>query len=224
MRIIAMADTHGFHELLGELPYGDLLVHAGDLCRGGGLDELRSSAQWLNAMPHRHKLVVAGNHDWCFVHETAAAKSILGDHIHYLQDSEVTIEGLRFWGSPWQPEFNDWAFNLPRGAALSEKWALIPKDIDILVTHGPPLSVGDRSGDDARLGCRDLLHTVKRVQPLLHVFGHIHQDGGFWHLNETALANVTTWECERGVTIIDIDRTNRRAIPISIPPARKPFR
>ncbi len=133
-----------------------------------------------------------------FVNEPAEATRILGEDIHYLQDSEVTIDGLRFWGAPWQPEFNEWAFNLPRGAPLAEKWALIPDGIDVLLTHGPPLSIGDRSGDDTRLGCEDLLHAVRRVRPLLHVFGHIHQDGGCWNLNDTTIVNATTWECERG--------------------------
>jgi hypothetical protein len=147
---------------------------------------------------HRHKIVVAGNHDWCFVREPQAAVDILGKEIVYLQDAEATIEGVRFWGSPWQPKFHEWAFNLPRGEALASKWALIPTGIDVLITHGPPLGIGDRAGDPVRQGCTDLLAAVRRVTPLLHLFGHIHQDGGCWREEGICFANVTTWECERG--------------------------
>lgn len=179
MRIVAVADTHLYHAEL-TVPDGDVFVHAGDLCRGGELAELEEAAAWLRSLPHRTKIVVAGNHDWAFVHEPARARAALGEGIVYLEDSGATIDGMRFWGSPWQPDFNDWAFNLPRGAPIAEKWALIPEGIDVLVTHGPPHGIGDRGPVAGRLGCADLLARVRRVRPKLHVFGHIHQDGGLW--------------------------------------------
>jgi Icc-related predicted phosphoesterase len=224
MRIVAVADTHTFHEDLRTIPDGDVFVHAGDLCRGGRLDELRIVAEWVRRQPHRHKIVVAGNHDWCFVREPQAALEILGQEIIYLQDAEVVLDGVRFWGSPWQPEYNEWAFNLPRGEALASKWALIPTGIHVLVTHGPPASIGDRGGHPERRGCADLLTAVQRLRPLLHLFGHIHQDGGFWRTDSTCFANVTCWECERGPTVIDVDAVSGQVAAVSIPPARKPRR
>src|SRR5262249_20747600 len=125
MRIVAVADTHTFHDDLRSVPDGDVFVHAGDLCPGGRLDELAGAVAWLRPLPHRHKLIVAGNHDWCFVRQPDEARQILGDDVLYLQDTGVSIDGIRFWGSPWQPTFHDWAFNLPRGEALAAKWALI---------------------------------------------------------------------------------------------------
>jgi Icc-related predicted phosphoesterase len=101
---------------------------------------------------------------------------------------------VRFWGSPWQPEYLGWAFNLPRGEALAAKWALIPDGTDVLITHGPPRGIGDWLGQDGRGGCADLLTAVRRVRPLLHLFGHIHQDGGFWQADGVSFANVTAWE------------------------------
>jgi 3',5'-cyclic AMP phosphodiesterase CpdA len=95
MRIVAVADTHTFQDDLHTVPDGDVFVHAGDLCRGGRLDELRPVAAWLRSLPHRHKIVVAGNHDWCFVHEPQAALEVLGRGIVYLQDSETVIDGVR---------------------------------------------------------------------------------------------------------------------------------
>jgi predicted phosphohydrolase len=134
MRIVAVADTHLFHREL-EVPDGDVFVHAGDLCRGGELDELREAAAWLADLPHRHKIVVAGNHDWAFASDPAAARAVMGGGVIYLEDEGATIEGVRFWGSPWQPAFHDWAFNLPRGAPLAAIWRRIPAELDVLITR-----------------------------------------------------------------------------------------
>jgi predicted phosphohydrolase len=219
MRIVAVADTHTFQDDLGAIPDGDVFVHAGDLCRGGRLEELTLVARWLQALPHRHKIVVAGNHDWCFIRNREDAVELLGNTVSYLQDSGTIIDGVRFWGSPWQPAFNNWAFNLPRGVALAEKWALIPAGADVLITHGPPAGIGDRFEDAVRGGCADLLVAVQRIQPLLHMFGHIHPDGGCWQHGEVCFANVTTWEGLRKPTVFDIDPTTRRVTPVSVPPA-----
>jgi hypothetical protein len=165
------------------------------------------------------KIVIAGNHDWAFLRSREAAARLLGPDVTYLQDSAVTFGGLTFWGSPWQPEYNSWAFNLPRGAALAERWSLIPGETDVLVTHGPPRGYGDRSSVDGREGCDDLLAAVDRIRPALHLFGHIHQDGGFWRRRGVCLANVTTWECERQPTVIDVDPASKAVGPVAIPPA-----
>lgn len=222
MRIVAVADTHLYHDEL-MVPEGDVFVHAGDLCRGGELDELAVCARWIAALPHRHKIVVAGNHDWAFVNDPERARALFAGVATYLEDEEVSIEGVRFWGSPWQPAFNDWAFNLPRGASLAAKWALIPAGIDVLVTHGPPMGIGDRGPVAGRLGCADLRARVREVAPPLHVFGHIHQDGGVWSEGEDGVvyANVTTWECERGPTVLDFAPAERSVASVAVPPARR---
>jgi len=217
MRIVAVADTHLYHDEL-TVPDGDVFVHAGDLCRGGELEELEEAVAWIERLPHPTKIVVAGNHDWAFVDDPERARALLSGLV-YLEDGEVTIDGVRFWGSPWQPEFNDWAFNLPRGEAIARKWALIPDGIDVLITHGPPLGIGDDGPVGGRAGCADLLARVQQVQPRLHVFGHIHQDGGVWHVGPTCFANVTTWECERPPTVLTLDARSVRADVV--PPARR---
>src|SRR5512138_2110321 len=98
MRLVAVADTHMFHRELA-VPDGDVLVHAGDLCRRGDLEELAEAARWLASLPHALKVVVAGNHDWPFQREPERARAALGDGVIYLQDSGATVGGLRFWGS-----------------------------------------------------------------------------------------------------------------------------
>jgi predicted phosphohydrolase len=203
VRIVAVADTHLFHRAL-VVPDGDVFVHAGDMCRGGDLVELRTAADWINRLPHRHKVIVAGNHDWAFAREPGAARAMF-PAAHYLEDAELALDGVRFYGSPWQPEFCNWAFNLPRGPALAAVWAKIPRGVDVLITHGPPEGFGDRTTLTSRAGCADLRARVAEIQPRLHLFGHIHQDGGAWHDGTTLFANVTTWEGERPPTVFDID-------------------
>lgn len=220
MRIVAVADTHLFHDELS-VPPGDVLIHAGDLCREGTLDELEQAAGWLRAQPHRHKLVIAGNHDWSFVHSPEAAREQLGPSITYLQDSGVTIDGVRFWGSPWQPEYNDWAFNLPRGPELAARWALIPPGTHVLITHGPPQGIGDRYTESVRGGCADLRARALALGLRLHLFGHVHQDGGVFPVGETLFANVTTWECERAPTVIDLDPRSGLVTPVTVPTSRR---
>jgi Icc-related predicted phosphoesterase len=94
--------------------------------------------------------------------------------VHYLFDSGVEIDGVNFWGSPWQPEFFNWAFNLPRGEKLAEKWALIPGNTDILITHGPAHGMLDWVPNGQRVGCEDLFQRIMDIQPKIHVCGHIH--------------------------------------------------
>ena len=220
MRIVAVADTHTFEEDLKDVPDGDVFVHAGVMVRGGSLEEMEAVAAWISALPHEHKVIVAGNHDWCFDRDRAKTLALFSGNVTYLQDEEATIGGVRFWGSPWQPAFNDWAFNLPRGQALAQKWELIPDGVDVLVTHGPPAGYGDSSGMVGRQGCEDLIREVRRAAPKLHMFGHIHQDGGVWQEGETLFANVTTWECERAPTVIDLDPATGEVVPYFVPPQR----
>lgn len=176
MRIVCLSDTHGLHDRL-TIPDGDLLLHAGDATGHGNPAEWESFARWLAALPHRHKVAIAGNHDFCCERHPAASRAAMRG-VHYLQDELVEIEGLRIWGSPWQPWFYDWAFNLQRGREIAAKWALIPDGIDILVTHGPPMGILDRTANGDDVGCEDLRRELGRVRPRLHVFGHIHEAYG----------------------------------------------
>ena len=221
MRIVAVADTHLFHHEL-VVPDGDVFIHAGDMCRGGDLAELAEAAEYIRSLPHRHKIVVAGNHDWPFAETPAEARALLGNDVVYLEDSGVTLEGVRFWGSPWQPEYHGWAFNLPRGKALAAKWALVPSTTHVLVTHAPPHGIGDRSSmGGEREGCRDLRDRVLEVAPRLHLFGHIHEDGGVFPVGGITFVNATTWECERPPSVIDLDPDTFEISLVAIPPARR---
>lgn len=176
VRVVALSDSHSLHRRF-EIPAGDLLIHAGDMTSRGGLQELAEFNRFLGELPHPHKVVIAGNHDFCFERSNYQARNVLTNAI-YLQDETVEIEGLTIYGSPWQPEFFDWAFNLPRGEPLRRKWAQIPEDVDLLVTHGPPHGILDFTVHKQQVGCEELLKRVLEVRPKAHVFGHIHEAYG----------------------------------------------
>jgi Icc-related predicted phosphoesterase len=195
LRIVALADTHLQHDGL-VVPGGDVLIHAGDMLQYGSLDELARAADFFRAQPHPIKILVAGNHEVCLERQPEKARALLEGFV-YLEDEARTIEGVVFYGSPWQPKFRVWAFGAERGPELASKWAKIPEHVDVLVTHGPPRGFGDRiewKGLMRHVGCPDLLARVREVEPRLHVFGHIHQDRGQWTDGATLLANVTTDE------------------------------
>ncbi len=175
-RIVCLSDTHNCHEQIA-VPDGDILIHAGDATIRGTIDEIVLFNHWFKNLPHRHKIFVAGNHDWLFETNNARARTLLDSSIYYLQDSSVEIEEIKFYGSPWQPRFFDWAFNLMRGAELAEKWKLIPEETEVLITHGPPNGILDevpRKYFIENTGCEELRRRVEIIKPKLHIFGHIH--------------------------------------------------
>lgn len=187
MRIVCVSDTHTLHENLA-VPDGDVLIHAGDLTEWGALKDVEAFDAWLRRLPHRHKIVIAGNHDFAFEKRPREAAALLTS-CTYLLDSGVTIGGVRIWGSPWQPRFCDLAFNLDRGPAIRAKWDLIPADTDILVTHGPPWGHGDETLRGEKVGCRDLLDVIEKIRPRYHIFGHIHEGYGTTRNAHTTFVN-----------------------------------
>jgi hypothetical protein len=117
-------------------------------------------------------------------------------NLRYLQDDSCTVSSftpsdsapsssIKIYGSPWQPEFFDWAFNLPRGQPLADKWAKIPPDVDVLITHGPPHGILDKTTQGHNIGCEELrkLFDTQSIKPRLHIFGHNHEDYGMTLLN-----------------------------------------
>lgn len=184
------------------LPGGDVLVHAGDLMNCGYIKyEIKDFLDWFDSQNYDTKIFIAGNHDRIFEDEPDYIVDLMKEYpgVTYLQDNEVQVgedwadDKFRVWGSPWQPEFYNWAFNLPRrGPGLQMKWNQIPKDLGILITHGPPQEILDVSGppyNQPLLGCELLRVTVDEVKPKIHVFGHIHGSYGYKYLNGTHFFN-----------------------------------
>jgi len=201
MRLVCISDTHNRHRELS-VPEGDLLVHAGDATRKGTLPEIEDFLAWLWEQPHRHKVFVAGNHDFlcdqvpdAFQLGVRGLPLILPPGVTYLRDSQAEFDGLRVYGSPWQSDAPDWAFWLPRGSeAMAKRRAQVPDGLDLLVTHAPPLGIHDlgtatQGYEDAHFGCPMLLEAVGRVKPRVHVFGHTHRGYGRTHRNGTTFVN-----------------------------------
>lgn len=193
MRLVCISDTHSLHRRIPGIPDGDVLIHAGDSLGQGTLDNIEELNEWLGTLPHRYKIVIAGNHDWAFQEMPDEARAALSNAI-YLEDSGIEIEGLRFWGSPWTPTFMDWAFMLDRGEPLYQKWKLIPENTDVLITHGPPKGVGDEVSFGFKcqnVGCIDLLSRIAKLSLKAHIFGHIHEGYGEYLSGKTRLINAS---------------------------------
>ena len=176
MKVVLISDTHNLHEKL-VLPDGDIIIHSGDVSGNGTFREALNFIQWFAELPYKNKVFIAGNHDFAFEQKMIPI-SDLPIGTTYLEDSAVTIDGLTIYGSPYTPEFLNWAFMKKRGAQIREVWDNIPNHVDILVTHGPPLMILDQTSQGKHQGCEDLLFKVKQVKPKVHVFGHIHEAYG----------------------------------------------
>ena len=198
MKLVVTSDCHG-KLAQARIPAGDVLILGGDMLANRSGDPDVDAALQLNAIREldaycgtlgfKHVLMIAGNHDWVF-ERYKGAREVL-KNITYLEDSGTQIEGIKFWGSPHQPWFYDWAFNHPRnGEALAHYWSLIPDDTDVLITHGPPYGILDLPfGKQDSAGCELLLERVLQVNPRVHIFGHIHGSYGREQIGKTLFVN-----------------------------------
>ncbi len=192
MRLVCISDTHGFHQDIAGIPDGDVLIHAGDALGRGTLEELEGLNTWLGRQNHTHKILIAGNHDWCFEREPDQARALV-TNATYLHDSGLEAGGIRFWGSPYTPAHLNWAFNKERGSDIARYWAQIPENTDVLITHGPPLGVLDMVCGRKRfmnVGCADLWKRVQKLSLKAHIFGHIHE---CWGMGELAPESPTVF-------------------------------
>jgi len=210
MRISVISDTHTRHNLVTkDLPGGDLLLHTGDLMNSGYVEkDIIEFCNWYSSIDnYESKVFIAGNHDRMFQDFPEKIQEILEFHksIDYVQDDTLVLYGdgpegnspednIRIYGSPWQPEFCNWAFNLPKnGIGLASKWEAIPKNTDTLLTHGPAWGILDtvagRQFDN--LGCELLAERIQQIQPKIHVCGHIHSGYGYKFKNGTHFFNAS---------------------------------
>jgi Icc-related predicted phosphoesterase len=221
MRLICISDTHSLHERMThkvekyiDPDQDNILIHAGDCTNMGREPEIIEFVYWYqNLKGFDTKIFIAGNHDFGFEHYNGLRHSNEAPWLHhiineenlsqsdvvYLHDSEFVIEHpkfsrpIKFYGSPWQPEFYNWAFNLPRnGWELELKWKEIPDDTDILITHGPPHGCRDFTPQNLQVGCELLRYRLDTLKPLVHVFGHIHHAYGGAYIDDVLYINAST--------------------------------
>jgi Icc-related predicted phosphoesterase len=207
MEIVCLSDTHGLHWQI-DLPKGDIVLHAGDVSKRGKEHEIVEFNEWLGELPHQHKVMIAGNHDFLFEQQPKLAESLITNAI-YLNDSLVEINGLKIWGSPVSPWYHDWAFNRRRGADIKRHWDLIPEGIDILITHGPPFGIMDFTFTGYMVGCEELTKAIARVKPKIHLFGHIHEGYGQVQTNDILYINASNldlnYKAVNKVVVISLD-------------------
>ena len=207
MRITHISDTHNKHnQLNGKLPGGQLLIHSGDFTSIGRKHEVEKFIEWLDKQDYTHKVFIAGNHDLTFqserlyeeksayferrIFDTPGSEgkpewlvellNNLPDSVYYLENSSIKLEGINIWGSPYSPSFGyGWAFNKDRGHDITQCWNEIPMDTDIVITHTPIYGYNDRAANtNQNVGCADLYHRLREVNPHLHFCGHIHEAYG----------------------------------------------
>jgi Icc-related predicted phosphoesterase len=197
--LIFISDSHTHHAELNETlsdffeSYPEaIIVHTGDLSYKGRLGEVKNFLTWYSELPFKHKVFIAGNHDFLFEDNPSLIRRMLEDefpNLTYLEDSGAEILGLKFWGSPVTPWFYNWAFNRHEHQ-IGNHWQAIPDDTDILITHGPPFGILDRTYNRVKAGCPLLLDRINSLDNLkIHAFGHIHEAWGTEVVNEKIFVN-----------------------------------
>ena len=182
MKIWHIGDTHTYHSLL-EVPEGiDMVIHSGDCSNPRdpytNEPEVRNFIDWFGSLDIQHKIYVAGNHDTSIEKKLVTKADFNENDIVYLENESYEIEGIKIFGSPYTPQFGQWAFMRARNK-LEKIWRrAIPEDADIVICHGPPRGMLDLSYDRNNVlefcGDKSLLNRVIEVKPKLMLFGHIH--------------------------------------------------
>ncbi|MDE6522699.1 MAG: metallophosphatase domain-containing protein [Muribaculaceae bacterium] len=178
MKILHLSDTHGCHHRLCNLPEADFLVHSGDFTMTGTESEALDFLNWLCDLPYKHKIFICGNHDDCLYDANIDG---LDNNVHYLCNSGVEIDGIKFYGVPMF--MNDCITS-----RQNYNYANIPADTDILITHSPAYGILDFD-DNTHYGLKTLLERITTIKPKFHLFGHIHSMHGISQKNGTFFSN-----------------------------------
>lgn len=201
MRVVIISDTHNTLNKM-TIPHGDVLIHCGDFCRAGTIEEVERFNDEICKLRHQFKIIVAGNHDVPFGNDGLLGRTLLSEELIYLEDAAMEIDGIKFYGTPGQfllRRFEKRASPniLSRIAGLLTKtpdhensiWNSIPSDTDVLITHGPPYGILDKRAQGKHLGSEPLRLQLEKIQPKLHCFGHIHESYGHHWTSSTLHVN-----------------------------------
>ena len=221
MKILHISDTHGFHSRFPDEKFKDIdiVIHSGDCSNYKdayrNAIEVADFIEWYKNVPVKYKIYVAGNHDTSIERKRITKEDFEANGIIYLENSFVNINGVKFYGTPVTPSFNDWAFMKARDKT-HKVWEAIPEDTRVLIVHGPPKGIRDLSfdrdgklefcGDNALMKrCISLQNTLKFV-----CFGHIHNMDGVYNqgistfsMTQTVFSNaacVDDGRFDRGLT------------------------
>lgn len=242
MIICHISDTHGAktHSRLN-IPECDVLIHSGDI--GGRTNnlELAEFLIWFEEQPAKKKIWIAGNHDLILDKEWVQNQKdknvitgIIAEqqyregnslidmyNIIYLNNSSYVYDGIKFYGSPYTPSFHrqHWAFNADRGEEIKQYWDMIPVDVDVLITHGAPYGILDKTVKGENKGCEELKVIVDKIRPKLFLCGHIHEAYGYQFEGDSLFVNASILDAnyimKNKPFIIELDNVTKKAINIS---------
>jgi Icc-related predicted phosphoesterase len=200
MIIDCIGCLHGYRP---KLEGGDLLIITGDLTASDKPHQYPDFFQWLFNQKYKKKVLIGGNHDNAM--KSSFVKFDSNSQCDYLCDSSIEFEDIKIYGSPWTKTFpginaHCRAFTCETEEQLAEKWALIPNDVDILVTHSPAFGILDgiplEDGSLFHAGSKSLLKEIKRIDPRLVIHSHIHEAYGQTdHFPEYEQGMITTVNC-----------------------------
>jgi len=201
MKIWHISDTHTYHDLL-RIPEGvDMVIHSGDCSNPrdpyNNEPEVREFIDWYKELPIKHKIYVPGNHDTSIEKKLVVRDDFENAGIIYLEDNIVIVDNLSIYGNPYTPQFGQWAFMKDR-VKLDRYWPkAMPAHVDILITHGPPKGILDKSYSRENVfeccGDKSLLNRVMEVKPKYHLFGHIHNHKDIINAGVQKLSVLDTW-------------------------------
>jgi len=212
MKIAFISDTHGFEGSLN-IPKCDILVHCGDVCAGfGEMSAIDNIAYWFEQLKERdivkEIILVAGNHDTNFLSKPEFSKFRLKKGCHFLQNSGIEIDGVKFYGTMFLDIIrNDDIFPTIGDVIESREqfYNNMPEDIDVLITHQPPdLDPLSITANKFNLGCPILKSAVERIKPKVHAFGHVHEGYGRFSDDTTTYINASVGYGDREVQVIEI--------------------
>jgi Icc-related predicted phosphoesterase len=181
-KIWHISDTHGHHGML-DVPYDiDVVVFSGDESNFKDFkntNETLDFLEWFGSLYIETKIMIAGNHSAAIYNKWIVREEIQEKGIIYLENETVIVGGIKYFGTPYTPTFNEWFFMKDR-AKMYKIWDLVEPDTDVIISHGPPKGVLDLSlNPDGSLDmCGDSnlrSRILKRdLNPKAVLFGHIH--------------------------------------------------
>eukprot|EP00201_Polytomella_parva_P012333 CAMPEP_0175071716 /NCGR_PEP_ID=MMETSP0052_2-20121109/19409_1 /TAXON_ID=51329 ORGANISM="Polytomella parva, Strain SAG 63-3" /NCGR_SAMPLE_ID=MMETSP0052_2 /ASSEMBLY_ACC=CAM_ASM_000194 /LENGTH=254 /DNA_ID=CAMNT_0016338941 /DNA_START=198 /DNA_END=962 /DNA_ORIENTATION=+ len=206
---MAISDPHSSYRAYMNLKVArvDLLIVAGDMI----IDDYYEAVEmgkWLNSLNAQHSVLVFGNRD-VEAESTLSLRNLekAFDGSTVIHNEIIEFMGYRIFGSP-NTLSQSGAFQLGSKEGARKHWAeVLPEDadVDIIITHGPPLGYGDVVRNSGHKGDVALLKAVQglKKKPLLWICGHIHDGHGVYSVphpqGEITLINAAVWEYGKGV-------------------------
>lgn len=169
-KIFIISDTHGLHGKL-EIPKCDIIIHCGDICNDGNIDEIIDFFNWFSKLEIEHKIIVHGNHDLPFELDPELSENLIPDNVIWLNDAFISIEELNILGI---------------NGFVNEYEVDDNLKFDILISHYPPKGILDNN-----FGSSTINKVVEKLKPAYHVFGHDHESFGILYYKNINYINAS---------------------------------